>query len=228
MKKIILAFTIIAVAISAYAEQLQGTVVNQKGKPIKNIRVYCTNTKVGANTSQDGSFLLENVNSTDTIAVCPDKKQEARFVVANLSNITVTIDKKNFYINDGHDQTKHSYVKINTKRRPLNVITRAQIEESNAESIYDLLRGRLAGVQVTYGNNGPMVIIRGANSFKMNNEPIFVVDGMVYGNSSDVDNGLNVKDIEKVEVSKEGLDYGVRGANGAIVITTMKGSRSKK
>lgn len=56
----------------------------------------------------------------------------------------------------------------------------------------------------------------------MNTEPLFVVDGTQYENSADVDASISINDIEKIEVMKDGGAYGMKGANGVIIITTMK------
>ncbi|MCM1142338.1 MAG: TonB-dependent receptor plug domain-containing protein [Muribaculum sp.] len=221
MKRLTLALVALAMAMAGSAEQLQGVVVNQKGKPQKKVKVYSRATKMSAFTNDDGMFILVNLSPDDTVAVCNGKTKEARFPAAGLSEITVTFDKKNFLLSDGQTETAYEYTKIKAPHRQPNVITREQVEESNAETLYDLLRGRLSGVMVS----GTSVVVRGANSINMNNEPILVVDGMVYGGAEDVNRAINVRDIQKVEVVTEGLDYGTRGANGAIIITTMRTSK---
>lgn len=56
----------------------------------------------------------------------------------------------------------------------------------------------------------------------MDNEPLFVVDGTLYESSSEVDGVVSINDIDKVEIQKDGAAYGMKGANGVIVITTIK------
>lgn len=221
MKKISILLLLVTMAISCSAEQLQGIVINQKGKPLRKVRVYTRASKINITTDENGKFAFDDISPDDTLAVCPDKKHEARFPVANLHDITVKIDKKNFAVNNGQSEKSYEYEKIQAPRRQLNVITRAQVEESNAESLYELLRGRLGGVMVS----GDQVIVRGAGSINSKVEPIFVVDGMTYSTSAEADRSVNVRDIEKVEVSKEGFDYGAKGVNGVIIITTVKSAK---
>lgn len=80
---------------------------------------------------------------------------------------------------------------------------------------------RVPGITIS----GQTVTIRGISSFHAGNEPLFVIDGQVVGSSyADANNMLNVRDIDYVRVLK-GADasvYGVRGANGVVLIVTKK------
>ncbi|MCX7987620.1 MAG: SusC/RagA family TonB-linked outer membrane protein [Bacteroidales bacterium] len=117
------------------------------------------------------------------------------------------------------------------------------------------LNGRVAGIQVTSASgvagSSTYITIRGANSILGNNQPLFVVDGIPIDNSMNAsgnpDNGsnnlldgvaysnraidLNPEDIESVTVLKGGAAsalYGIRAANGVILITTKKGNAQSR
>ena len=70
--------------------------------------------------------------------------------------------------------------------------------------------------------NGDKITIRGGSSFDLDNEPLFVVDGTLYESSSEVDGVVSINDVDKVEIQKDGASYGMKGANGVIIITTIK------
>jgi TonB-dependent SusC/RagA subfamily outer membrane receptor len=133
-------------------------------------------------------------------------------------------------------------------------ITSVKVAEDIANqsgSVDQLLQGRSAGVQVTQNLGSPgsgiSVKIRGTNSLRGNNEPLYVIDGVIIssagedviaaggiGNSGqETQNGLsgiNPRDIESIEVLKDASAtaiYGSRGANGVILITTKKGEKGK-
>jgi TonB-linked SusC/RagA family outer membrane protein len=115
----------------------------------------------------------------------------------------------------------------------------------------DFLQGRAAGVQVLSNGNELLspnsIRIRGGNSLRGDNEPIYVVDGIIVNSSSEDTrdpleggssflssqnglNGINVQDIESIEILKDASAtaiYGSRGANGVILITTKKGQSGK-
>jgi TonB-dependent SusC/RagA subfamily outer membrane receptor len=84
---------------------------------------------------------------------------------------------------------------------------------------------RVPGVQVTGPSHNPTIKVRGSASFMANTDPLYVVDGNVIGNSySQANNMLNVRDIDNVRVlmGSDASIYGVRGANGVILITTKR------
>lgn len=84
---------------------------------------------------------------------------------------------------------------------------------------------RVPGVQVSGPSQNPTIKIRGSASFMANTDPLYVVDGNVVGNSySQANNMLNVRDIDNVRVlmGSDASIYGVRGANGVILITTKR------
>ncbi len=88
-------------------------------------------------------------------------------------------------------------------------------------SVYDMIRGEVPGVEVV----GKTIRIRDAFSFYLNTDPLLLVDGMVI---PDLD-AIVPADVKSIEVLKgaSASVYGSRGANGVILITTMKGGDKK-
>lgn len=125
-------------------------------------------------------------------------------------------------LHDGSPQSQRDSQKDIKTKHSSSILVKEQIINSNAHSIYELLRGAISGVTISYGDDGPMVSIRGGNSFTLDSEPLFIVDGMQYERSSDVDASVSVDDIVRLEVVKDGAAYGIKGSNGAIIITTLK------
>jgi TonB-dependent SusC/RagA subfamily outer membrane receptor len=99
------------------------------------------------------------------------------------------------------------------------------IEKRPHESIAAMLQARTPGVDVQTNANGSISVrIRAASSFYANTEPLYVVDGTPFqpGPGGSL-TGINPEDIESIQVLKyphETALYGVRGANGVIVVTT--------
>lgn len=90
------------------------------------------------------------------------------------------------------------------------------------KSIYDMLIGEVAGVRVEMtGSDSANIYIRGRNSINGSSQPLFIVDGSEVNDIS----YLNPNDVERIDVLKDSSAsmYGVRGANGVIVITTKHG-----
>lgn len=105
--------------------------------------------------------------------------------------------------------------------------------ETNTQSTStaeELLIGNIAGVQVIeLPNGGISVQIRGTSSLTGSSEPLYVVDGMpVQNRNGEGLSWLNIRDISKIEVLKDinaKALYGVRGANGVVLITTKIGQK---
>lgn len=123
-------------------------------------------------------------------------------------------------------------------------LSSADIEGRNATSVDDLLRGRIAGVQVISADGAPgagvSIKIRGGTSINASSEPLYVIDGFPMlvdskdysvntigggGAGSNPLADLNPEDIESIEILKDASAtsiYGSRGANGVILVTTKK------
>lgn len=104
-----------------------------------------------------------------------------------------------------------------------DTITAEEIASRPRQSVEEILRGRISGVWVTQGPGGALRIrIRGRTTFQGDAEPLFVIDDVPINpgpGGSLV--GISPYDIESIEVLKDPADiamYGIRGANGVILI----------
>ena len=97
--------------------------------------------------------------------------------------------------------------------------------EDNAfyANMYDFLRGKVAGVQIGPDN---AIYIRGKGTFNSSSEPLILVDGVEISDLSTI----NPQDVYSVDVLKDASSaiYGIKGANGVILITTKKGQHAEK
>jgi TonB-linked SusC/RagA family outer membrane protein len=122
-------------------------------------------------------------------------------------------------------------------------INAEDISRTKQQNVVSALQGQAAGVQITNSGGAPgqsaRIIIRGVNSLDPNadNQPLFVIDGVPMDNSTIESGGtprglsnraadINPNDIESMNILKGAAAtalYGVRAANGAVIITTKKG-----
>jgi TonB-dependent starch-binding outer membrane protein SusC len=107
------------------------------------------------------------------------------------------------------------------------VITAEDIERSPGQTLEQLLLAKVPGLYVTRSRDGHTVLhLRGTTTLMGEEEPLFVVNGIPLGpNGSGNLNAINPRDIETIEVLRDAAAtaiYGVRGANGVIVITTKQ------
>jgi TonB-dependent SusC/RagA subfamily outer membrane receptor len=111
-------------------------------------------------------------------------------------------------------------------------VTSADIDRAPGRSIEEHLKGRVAGVTVTRTSEGGIAVrIRGATSIYGSNEPLYVLDGVpITPGPGGSLTGIDPYDIESIEVLKDPADtalYGMRGANGVVVIKTKRAMRKK-
>ena len=121
------------------------------------------------------------------------------------------------------------------------------MNKSIATSPAEMMQGRISGVNITQNNGEPgsgmSVRIRGSNSIRSGQEPLYVIDGVPLDNADITPKGgtaaginesskknsisfLNPEDIESIDILKDASStaiYGARGANGVVIITTKKG-----
>lgn len=107
----------------------------------------------------------------------------------------------------------------------VDTIDATEMNDRNVSRLADLIQGNAAGVRVTQGPGGGIVVrIRGTNSIYGSNDPLYVVDGMPV--RADPGGGLssvNPYDVKSITILKDAAEtsiYGMQGANGVIVIET--------
>ncbi len=97
----------------------------------------------------------------------------------------------------------------------------------NYAHIEEMLQGSVPGVTVRrLPGGGFSVRVRGTSTFYGNGEPLYVVDGVQMPPGPNAVRGINPRDVARIEVLKDASAaaiYGLRAANGVIVITTRKG-----
>ncbi len=115
----------------------------------------------------------------------------------------------------------------------VTVIDGDDLHGNPAPQLEGMLEGRVAGVQIIrLAGGGISVRIRGPGSIGGDTEPLYVVDGMlVHATAERGLYWLNPADIRRIEILKDASTtsmYGVRGANGVVLITTRRGTRDQR
>ncbi len=250
MKKIYTSTLLLLIAILGQAQMtVKGKVTDISGESIPGASIMILGTADGTVSDIDGLFKL-SVPSNDAILVVSFLGFIQQEINLNgRTNLDIALDQ------DVKELEEVIVVGYGTLRKSDNTgaVSSVKVAENVARqstTVDQLLQGRAAGVQVTGGGqpgSGISVRIRGTNSLRGNNEPLYVVDGVIIssagedaisassdGNASQVNqnglNGINPRDIESIEVLKDASAtaiYGSRGANGVILITTKKGTSGK-
>ncbi len=116
-------------------------------------------------------------------------------------------------------------VRVAATMESANSLDESQFGQQPVNRVEELFVGRFPGVQVYSVNGQVQVRIRSAASINANTEPLILVDGQQLTPGSGGLIGLNPRDIRKIEVLKDAVstaEFGVRGSNGVIKITTKR------
>jgi len=108
-----------------------------------------------------------------------------------------------------------------------STVTSEDIDRTPGEPIEKVLMGRFPGVEVTRTSDGGIAVrIRGTTSIRGSNEPLYVIDGIpIQAGPGGSLTGINPHDIASIQVLKDPVEtamYGMRGANGVIIIKTKR------
>lgn len=205
----------------AQEKTVTGTVTDSANEPLIGASVVIQGTANGTITDIDGKYSIiaspENVLEFSYVGMV---KKEVKVGTQNVINVTLEEDSQMLAetVVIGYGSAK--------KRDLTGSITNikgAEIANKPSTNPLSSLQGKVAGVQIiNSGQAGadPEIRVRGTNSIN-GYKPLYIVDGLFNDNI----NFLNPEDIESMEVLKDPSSlaiFGVRGANGVIIITTKK------
>jgi len=232
----------------AQQKSITGRVTSPTGEALSNVTVVVQGTNRTVKTNADGSF---------TIQASPGEKLVFRSIGA--SEFIQTVGSDNVYsikLADSEEELQEVVVTamgIRKEKKALGYavqdIKAEELMKNKTANVINSLAGKIAGVNVTQTSGsagaGAQIILRGGTSLERDNQPLFVVDGVIYDNSTVIGGNsgfdgaqavtstnnnrimdVNPEDIENVSVLKgpaAAALYGSRAAAGAILITTKKG-----
>ena len=225
-----------------------GVVKDATGETVIGASVVVKGTTNGTITGLDGDFSLSNVKKGDIIVIS--------FVGYQTQEVKWTGQPIDVTLKDDTQQLGEVVVTALGLKREEKALGYAvtevkgdELKAANTISPVAALQGKVAGVEISGSDGGlfggTKIQIRGASTLSSNNQPIYVVDGVILdngvsgnttadwdagaNNASDYGNelkNLNPDDFETVSVLKGAAAtalYGSRGLNGAVVITTKSG-----
>ncbi|MFI5195035.1 MAG: SusC/RagA family TonB-linked outer membrane protein [Chitinophagales bacterium] len=243
---VLLLFCFTSVYAKIPAQIITGKVTNANGGPVEGATVIIKGTTKGTTTNADGVFTLD-AKKGDVLVISIVGYENDEVVVGNRSSVNVVLTSSKQELNT----VIVTALGIKKQARAVGYSTTqidgSKFTEARETNIGNALTGQVAGVSVGGVSTGPYgssrVLIRGNSSLTGNNQPLYVVDNIPYDNSNqgnagmwggaDYGDGLtNISpdDIENVTVLKGVAAtalYGYRGGNGAILITTKSGNKSR-
>ncbi len=250
LKYIFIALALAFCQLAGAQHNVTGTVKDDTGGPLPGATIKIKGGTSGTVSDNDGTFSLTAPEKSSVLLVSFLGFEAREIPLRGRTEVEVVLGDNPELLEEvvvvGYGTVRKSDL--------TGSVSTVEVEDRVARqssTVDQLLQGRAAGVQVTQNGGTPgggiSVRIRGTNSLRGNNEPLYVIDGVIIssagedvapaggvGNSGQEAqnglNGINPRDIENIEILKDASAtaiYGSRGANGVVLITTKKGEGGK-
>ena len=230
-----------------FGQSIKGVVTDADGS-LPGVSITIKGTTTGVQTDFDGNYAI-NASQGDVLvfSYLGYTTEERSVGSQNVINVTMIQDRSELdeIVIIGYGSTT-----IKDATGAVASVKAGDFNQGVISSPEQLIQGKTAGVQIASASGEPgagiAIRIRGSNSIRSNNNPLFVVDGIPLSDESTVpssggvvDGGdsarnplsfINSSDIESISVLKDASAtaiYGSRGSNGVIIITTKSGKNSR-
>jgi TonB-linked SusC/RagA family outer membrane protein len=232
--------------------RISGKIVDALGEPIIGATVLVKETGAGTVSDVDGNFTV-NASAGNTLVISYVGYRDITVQVTNAATYNVVLQEDAQTLGE----VVVTAMGIKKERKALGY----SIQELNSDELMKVktanplnsLAGKVAGVNITQTSGGAgagaNIILRGGTSLERDNQPLFVVDGVIYDNSTSINGNsafdgaqstnstysnrvmdINPEDIENISVLKgpaAAALYGSRAAAGVVLITTKKGEEGR-
>ncbi|WJK47882.1 TonB-dependent receptor [Chitinophagaceae bacterium DXS] len=207
-----------------------GTVTDSKGNPLPGVTIQLKGSKTIVTTNEQGKFTIKAPTSKTTLSASYVGFADQDISVTGNSTIAITLVEANQKLEDvvvvGYGTQKKKDLTGSIASVSHDQLNLGGVTSNAAQAI----QGRASGVQVSQTSAAPggqtTIRIRGGNSIKSTNEPLYIVDGFPSETGIDINPG-DIEDIQVLKDASATAIYGSRGANGVIMITTKRGKAGK-
>lgn len=214
-----------------YGQTITGSIINERSEAVPYVKITVKSSKKPFLSDGKGLFQVSVTDpATDVLVFTAMGYQKQEVPVAGQTNLTVVLlevsqDTKDVVV-VGYGTAKSRELTGATSK-----VKGEDLEKMNMTRMDQALQGQVSGVTVSSNSGSPggsaNIRIRGLSTFG-DNDPLILVDGVVY--DSEGLNALNPSDIKSINVLKDATAgiYGVRAANGVIIVETKNGAINRK
>jgi TonB-dependent starch-binding outer membrane protein SusC len=218
-------------ATQVYGQTITGSIINERSEAVPYVKITVKSSKKPFLSDGKGLFQVSVTDpATDVLVFTAMGYQKQEVPVTGQTNLTVVLlevsqDTKDVVV-VGYGTAKSKELTGATSR-----VKGEDLEKMNMTRMDQALQGQVSGVTVSSNSGSPggsaNIRIRGLSTFG-DNDPLILVDGVVY--DSEGLNALNPSDIKSINVLKDATAgiYGVRAANGVIIVETKNGAINRK
>jgi TonB-dependent starch-binding outer membrane protein SusC len=231
MRKTITLLLLLGMQLSLYAQtgSIRGQVLDERGDPIPGASILKVGTTTGTISDLEGNFFIA-ATAGEQLRISFIGYQTQTITVGAQTSLKISLVSEITSLNEvlvvGYGTA--------TRKELTGAVAQVRGEEvakMNMPRLDQALQGKISGVNITTNSGAPggtsNIRIRGLGT-SGNNNPLILVDGVIFDAAGL--NSLNPNDIESINVLKDGTAgiYGVRAANGVIIIETKKGKLNSK
>ena len=221
---------VLLVNIQLFAQvTVSGKVTDENNAPIPGANVVVVNSTRGVQTDFDGNYSIED-SSGESLRFSYVGYAAQTVEITNQQTLDISLQEDTAQLDEvvviGYGTRKKSSLTGAVAK-----VQGGEIAAIQAQRVDEALGGKLSGVLIQNQDGAPgadpKIQIRAASSINGNSDPLIVVDGYPISGSLAT---VNPNDIESLEVLKDAAsaaNYGSRGANGVILVTTKKGRSGK-
>ena len=213
--------------LTAQKSSIRGKVTEPNGDPVIGASVVEVGTTNGTMTNASGEFTLEASKANPKIRISSIGYKTVETDVTS-SPVAITLAYEESYLDElvvtGYSTQKQGEISASIVK-----VSQKELQDVKSPNVSNLLQGKIAGVSVVNSTGRPgdnaTIRIRGRSSISSSSDPLWVVDGVVAHGTPNI----NPNDVETVSILKDAAattQYGSRGANGVIVITTKRAATS--
>ncbi|HDJ34541.1 MAG TPA: TonB-dependent receptor [Bacteroidetes bacterium] len=198
------------------------------GEGLPNATVVVKETTRGTISDLDGNYRIELQEGDEILVFTYLGYEERQVEIGNRSEINVELQLSSTAL-DEVVVVGYGSQKSRDLTAPISTVKGNELSKQVATGVMNAMQGKVAGVQIINSGipgRGPSVKVRGVGSIGDYANPLYVVDGVFVDNID----FLSASDIEDLTVLKDASAaaiYGVRAANGVILVTTKKGITEK-
>jgi TonB-linked SusC/RagA family outer membrane protein len=204
--------------------EITGKVTDENNTPLVGVTVLVKGTKKGVITDFDGKYIINTLKTSDILIFSSMGFQEKEIKVGKKRVINVVLKQSSNELDEIVISGKrvNSGYQVLSKAKSIGayvVVSSKEIETKVQTNILERLEGTVSGLSLFRG----VPVVRGISTLNGETYPLIVLDGVPYEGSLE---SIHPNDIENVTVLKDATAasiYGVRSANGVIVVTSKKG-----
>lgn len=211
--------------------QLTGQVTDAStGDPLPGVNIVVEGTTIGANTDVNGRYTIQVPDENAFLQVSFIGYTTQRVAVKGMKSIDIKLSQELKAIDEVVVVGYGTQKKIDLTGS-VSVINVKEYEKAPVKDALEAMQGKVPGVQIISNSGEPgatkQIFIRGIQSWGASTDPLYIIDGVIMEDLS----SLSPNDVESISILKDAASsaiYGARAANGVVLVTTKRGTRTTK